>query len=183
MDMTTSPLWVLTGERGIGKTTHCRTLVEQARAAGWDVAGLLSPAVFENGIKTGILAENLRTGETHPLAIAASAFNSPLSTFHLSLGTWLFDPSVIAWGNQILQSRLPCDLFIIDELGPLEFFRGEGWDNAFEDLRQVRYRPGVVVIRPECFDAFAKMGFSFQVAEAGNSHPPILTSYLNRAKS
>ncbi len=181
MDVTIPPLWVLTGERGIGKTTHCRALVEQARAAGWDVAGLFSPAVFENGVKTGILAQDLRTGESRPLAVLAT--QSPLPTYHLPLGQWLFDPSVIAWGNQILQSRLPCDLFIVDELGPLELFRGEGWVNAFDALCQVRYRLGIVVIRPECIDAFAKMGYSFQVAEAGSSHPPLLKSYLDRAKS
>jgi nucleoside-triphosphatase THEP1 len=182
MDMTTSPLWVLTGERGIGKTTHCRTLVEQARAAGWDVAGLLSPAIFENGVKTGILAQDLRTSESRPFA-SLSTFVPQSTTFTLSLGQWVFDPTVVDWGNQVLQSRQPCDLFIVDELGPLEFFRGEGWVNAFDALRQVSYRLGVVVIRPECIDAFAKMGFSFQVAEAGSSQPSLLTSYRAQAKS
>jgi hypothetical protein len=105
------------------------------------------------------------------------------SKFNLKLGQWLFDPTVVDWGNQVLQSRQPCDLFIIDELGPLEFFRGEGWISAFDALRQVRYRLGVVVIRPECIDTFSRMGFFFQVAEAGSLHPPLLTSYLNRAKS
>jgi len=175
--VTTPPLWVLTGERGVGKTTHCRVLVEQARASGWDVAGLLSPGRFKDGVKTGILTQNLRTGESRPFAVLA--IQSPLTTHHLPLGQWLFDPSVIAWGNQILQSRRPCDLFIIDELGPLEFFRGEGWINAFDALRQVPYRLGVVVIRPECIDAFAKMGFSFQIAQAGSSHPPLLKTHLD----
>lgn len=181
MDVTTPPLWVLTGGRGIGKTTQCRALVEQARATGWDVAGLLSPAIFENGVKTGILAQDLRTNESRTLAMLTT--QSPITNYHLPLGQWLFDPTAIAWGNQILQSRPPCDLFIVDEIGPLELLRGEGWVNAFDALHQVRYRLGVVVIRPECIDAFAKMGFSFQIAEAGVSHSPFLTSYLNRAKS
>ncbi len=181
MDVTTPPLWVLTGERGAGKTTHCRALVEQARAAGWDVAGLLSLAIFKGGVKTGILTQDLRTGEARPLAVLAT--QPPLTTHHLPLGQWHFDPSVIAWGNQILESRQPCDLFIVDELGPLEFFRGEGWVSAFDALRQVHYRLTVIVIRPECIDAFAKMGFSFQVAEAGSSQPSLLTSYLDQAKS
>ncbi len=183
MDVTDSSLWVLTGERGIGKTTHCRALADEARAAGWDVAGLLSPAIFENGIKTGIHVQNLRTGETRPLAIAShlplsTSHSEPLTTPHFQLGHWLFDPSALAWGNHILQSRQPCDLFIIDELGPLEFFRGEGWVNAFDALRQGRYRLGVVVIRPECLEAFSKMGFPFQVVEVGSSNLSSLASYL-----
>ena len=148
-----SELYLLTAARGAGKTTFCRALADQARAAGWDVAGLLSPAVFENGIKTGILAQNLRTNETRPLAISSSTSHSPLSTFHLSLGNWLFDPSIFTWGNQILETCLPCDLFIVDELGPLELIRAEGWVNALETLRQPTYRVGVVVIRPELVEA------------------------------
>lgn len=176
MDVTDSSLWVLTGERGIGKTTYCRALAGQARAANWKVAGLLSPAIFENGVKTGILAEDLRTGESRPLAVLAN--QSPVTNYQLPLGQWLFDPSGIAWGNQILQSRQPCDLFIIDELGPLEFFRNKGWVNAFDAVRQASYRLGVVVIRPECLEAFSMMGFSFQVVKVGVSNLPSLTSYL-----
>lgn len=172
---------VLTGKRGDGKTTFCSALAEQASVAGWKVTGLLSPAIFKDGMKTGILTQDLRTGETRPLAML-SALNVERSTFSLELGQWLFAPTVVDWGNQILQSRQPCDLFIIDELGPLEFYRGEGWVHAFDALRQVSYRLGVIVIRPECIDTFVKMGFSFQVAEAGSSHPPLLTSYLDQEK-
>lgn len=146
--METSPkLYALTAPSGAGKTAFCRALSEQARAAGWDVAGVLSPPVFENGIKTGILAENLRTGEARPLAIAISDLRP--STFDLELGTWLFDSSILSWGNQALKTCLPCDLFIVDEIGPLELLRGEGWINALGALRQPHYRVGLIVIRPE----------------------------------
>lgn len=176
-----SNILVLTGKRGDGKTTFCGALAEQAIVAGWNVAGLLSPGIFKDGVKTGILTQDLRTGEARPLAML-STLNVKRSTFKLELGQWLFDPTVVDWGNEILQSRQPCDLFIIDELGPLEFSRGEGWVNAFDALRQVRYRLGLVVIRPECIEAFAKLGFSFQVAEAGSSLPSLLTSYLGQEK-
>lgn len=153
MDMTTPLLWALTGERGAGKTTFCRALAERARAAGWDVAGLLSPGVFENGVKTGILVQDLRTGETHPLArvhpVPGLASAVQAENFSLAFGDWLFDPSAFAWGNQVLEASLPCDLLIVDELGPLELVRGEGWTSALAVLRQPRYRVGLVVVRPE----------------------------------
>jgi nucleoside-triphosphatase THEP1 len=151
-------LYLLTAPSGAGKTTFCAALAEQARAAGWDVAGVLSPPIFENGQKVGILVQNLRTGETRPLAIAyhlslstlhLSLSTLPLSTYHLPLGNWLFSPSALAWGNDLLASCLPTDLFIVDELGPLELIRGEGWVNALEALRSGRYKTGLVVIRPE----------------------------------
>ncbi len=140
-------LHLLTAEIGAGKTTFCAALAEQARAAGWDVAGILCPPVFENGIKTGIRAQNLRTKESRPLAVAAS-FDLRPSTFDLSLGNWFFDPAVIAWGNEILAAAPPCDLFLVDELGPLELMRGEGWFHAIEALRGQNYQVGVAVVRP-----------------------------------
>lgn len=137
-------IWLLTGPRGVGKTSFCRHFAELARAAGWDVAGLLSPAIFEAGVKTGILAEDLRTGEIRPLASAA--LHPP---FDLPLGNWFFDRAALEWGNRVLETCLPCGMFIVDELGPLELLRGEGWVSALTALRQLEYRLGLVVVRPE----------------------------------
>ncbi len=178
MDMTTPLLWALTGERGAGKTTFCRALAERARAAGWDVAGLLSPGVFENGVKTGVLAQALRTGETHPLARAHTAPGLASAAreegFSLAFGNWLFDPSGFAWGNQVLATCLPCDLLIVDELGPLELVRGEGWTSALTVLRQPRYRVGLVVVRPELVEVARRslpivrvMAFEARASSAG----------------
>jgi len=129
---------------GAGKTTLCRAIAAQARAAGWDVAGLLSPAAFEGRSKIGILAEDLRTGETRPLARV-----TPHPDFDLQIGNWYFNRASLAWGNRVFEASLPCDLLIVDELGPLELLRGEGWLAAITALRQGSYRLGLVVIRPE----------------------------------
>lgn len=147
-------LYLLTAPSGAGKTTFCAALADQARAAGWDVAGILSPPVFENDVKTGILAQNLRTRETRPLAQALPSHpGRGAGGEGLPLGQWLFDPSTLAWGNEILAAVLPCDLFIVDELGPLELIRGEGWMNALEALRQGTYKIGVAVVRPHLLEA------------------------------
>ena len=163
-------LYLLTAPSGAGKTTFCAALADQARAAGWDVAGLLSPPVFENGQKVGILAQNLRSGETRPLA-QLSTFHPPLSTFHFPLGQWLFSPSALAWGNDLLVSCLPADLFIVDELGPLELIRGEGWVNALEALRSRRYKIGLVVIRPELVETGRNMLPTDEIILLNSSFP------------
>lgn len=147
-------LYLLSAPSGAGKTAFCAALAEQARAAGWDVAGVLCPPVFENGVKTGILAQNLRTRATRPLAISNAQL--PISNYQLPLGQWLFSPSALAWGNEIFASSLPCDLFIVDELGPLELIRGEGWQNALQALRQGTYKIGVAVVRSSLLEAAQK---------------------------
>ncbi|MBN1451592.1 MAG: hypothetical protein JW963_11305 [Anaerolineales bacterium] len=156
MDVRNSRLWLLTGASGAGKTAFCRRLVEEAYQKKWTVAGLLSPAVFENNHKTGILAQDLRTGESRPLA--RNAFvptshallrNIPAPPASFSFGTWIFHSPTIAWGNQRLAAKTTCDLFIVDEIGPIELLRGEGWIASLDALRQPFYRLGIVVIRPE----------------------------------
>jgi nucleoside-triphosphatase len=144
MDMTAPRLWTLTGPRGVGKTTFCRLLAGYARTAGWDVAGLISPTIVEEGLKTGILAEDLRIKEQRPMASVSS--HPP---FDLQLGKWFFDCAALDWGNHVLENCLPCDLLIVDELGPLELLRGEGWTAALSVLRQPTYRLGLIVVRPE----------------------------------
>lgn len=141
------PLWMLSGQRWAGKTIFCRALAAYARAQGWDAAGLLSPAVFDGELKTGILAEDVRTGETRSLASS-----TPHSSFDLRQGNWYFDRSSLAWGSHILESSLPCDLLIVDELGPLELTRQMGWQTALDVLRREQYRLALVVIRPELQD-------------------------------
>ncbi len=138
---------IFTGGRRAGKTRACQRLVEQARQKGWKIDGVLCPAVFENGVKTAIDMLELRTGKLQHLARHENRQTGFEVTDH-----WNFDADVLDEGNEILGSAGQCDLLIVDELGPLEFTRGEGWVKAFETLRRGEYRRAVVVIRPELLD-------------------------------
>ncbi|HSQ16763.1 MAG TPA: nucleoside-triphosphatase [Anaerolineales bacterium] len=142
--MSTPRLWMVSGEREVGKSTFCRALAAHARQFGWDVAGLFCPAVFEGGQKTGILAEAVRTGEARLLA--STHRRTPAD---LRLGQWYFDHGVLDWGDQVIASSPPCDLLIIDELGPLELVHQAGWWSALGILGSSPYQVGLVVVRPE----------------------------------
>jgi len=140
-------IWIVTGWRGSGKTTFCQEMLLSARAAGWDTAGLLSPAVFQDAVKESIWAEDIRSSEKHLLAAA-----HPQTESDLAFGDWYFNRKTLAWGNQVLKSSVPCDLLVIDELGPLEFKLSLGWVSALDVIHSRQFRLGLVVIRPELFD-------------------------------
>ena len=138
-------LFLVTGSRGAGKTTFCSHLAQAAREAGWHPAGLISRPVFEGPRRTAIDAEDVRTGETRRLAAVAAPGDA------VTPGTkqWLFDPQALEWGNQVLAASTPCDLLVIDELGPLELERGQGWQAGLTAVDSQQYAIALVVIRVE----------------------------------
>jgi hypothetical protein len=48
---------------------------------------------------------------------------------------------------------VPCGLLVVDELGPLEFERAQGWLSGLTALDSGEYELGLVVIRPELMGA------------------------------
>lgn len=155
-----SQIWVVTGGRGVGKTTWCQRAVNGYRQGGLTVGGLLSPGRFDGRQKTGFFAVDLASRASH---LAASALPGEIDG--LRLGPWTFDPGIFTWGNACLAQAATADVLVIDELGPLEFERQTGWLASFDVLRGRQYRLALVVIRPECLEAFSKLGFAFQVKE------------------
>jgi len=145
-------LWIVTGWRGSGKTTFCREMLQTACLAGWDAAGLLSPAVFKDGFKYSIYAEEIRSGEKRLLAAT-----HPQTETDLAFGDWFFNRKTLKWGNQMLQSSVPCDLLVIDELGPLEFNLSIGWMTALDVIKTAQFRLALVVVRPELLESAQSM--------------------------
>jgi nucleoside-triphosphatase len=137
-------LAILTGPSGCGKTTLCREIADAVRRAGRDVTGVLCPAVFAGPRKVGIEAVDLRTGEVRALA----RLRAPGRTAPLERGNWAFDEAVLAWGNAVLGRATPCDLLIVDELGPLELDEGRGWSAGLGAVDSAAYGAALVVVRP-----------------------------------
>jgi nucleoside-triphosphatase THEP1 len=156
---------LLTGDRGSGKTTACRKLQARAQASGLDCAGIVCPAVFQRGAKVGIDVEDVRTGERRQLA---SMDGRPA---RLRLGPFRFDEGSLAWGARQLEIACPCDVLIVDEIGPLEIERGEGWTNALDILAGAEYGLAVVVVRPSLLSGLRERLGSLVTAVVACSSP------------
>jgi nucleoside-triphosphatase THEP1 len=143
-------LLIVTGEIGAGKTTWTRQFIDYARTQAATVSGLLSPAIFENGVKTGIGLLNVTTGEQRQLAwLRTDDNNDDIATIR-----WRFDPAVLAWGDAVLRNITSTDILVIDEIGPLELERGAGWQSALKLLDVGKsYSAACVVIRPSLIPA------------------------------
>lgn len=139
---------VLSGEPDSGKTTICARVVALARARGLEVAGVLTPPRLAGGCKVGLDVEEIRTGQRRPLAEGIGPTDGPATE------CWRFHPDGLAWGTEILCLATPCDLLVIDELGPLELVRNQGWTIGFDLLRASRYRLALVVVRTALLSRF-----------------------------
>jgi nucleoside-triphosphatase len=146
-----SKIIVVTGPFACGKTALCLRLAEEARAGRLVVCGILSLPRLVDGVKVGIDLLDVGSGARCSLAEAHAQTNGPRTA------SWRFHSGTLAWGSDILRHATPCDLLLIDELGPLELVRGEGWSEAIEMLRSGGYRWAVVVVRPGLVDRFLQL--------------------------
>ena len=135
----TAQIVILTGERGAGKSTVCRQAADIAASKQYPCRGIItlrrSPDILD--------ALDVRSGQVRRLTDASERDTA------LSLGRYRFDPAAFGWGNDVLASALPCDLLVVDELGPLEFERGQGWMAAFDALVAGSFSLAIVVVRPD----------------------------------
>lgn len=137
---------LLTGERETGKTHLCKRVVEEAQRRGFSCTGVLSPGLFESREKVGISLVDVASGEARPLATADEVRHG------VRWGRYRFVPSSLAWGGGLLATATPCDLLVVDELGPLELETGQGLVKALDVLAQGGFYLALVVVRPALLD-------------------------------
>ena len=159
-------LILVTGPSGSDKTRWCLALADYASILGIHAGGLVSPAVFEGGLKVGIDLLDLRSGAQRRLAVRRGESDDGQST-----ADWRFDDETLAWGNAILAGSRSCQLFVLDELGPLELERGVGLTNGLSVVAARRYHLACVVVRPSLLDVAQSLWPWGEVLHIHSKHP------------
>jgi nucleoside-triphosphatase THEP1 len=128
--------------RGVGKSTVCSKTVALAQAHDHNCGGVLT--LSQPGEARDVL--DVRTGHVRRMTLQSDASGADYAVVQ---GRFRFDPETLTWGNETLAHAPPCDLLVVDELGPLEIERGKGWQKAFDVLRGNDFTLALVVVRPE----------------------------------
>jgi nucleoside-triphosphatase THEP1 len=168
---------LLTGNRQIGKSTACFRLADMLRQTDLKVSGLLTQRTGEHDLRV----TELLSGETYPLTLPANSDTGSV------VGHFRFASEAIARSEKALDTCFPTQIFILDEIGPLELIYGQGWARALKLLRRFNYRVAFVVVRPELVvRAICQLPVSFYAvihitAEIRNSVPAALLAIATDA--
>lgn len=146
--MTKGEIAILCGSSGSGKTTALLHLLEYLIPAAPVCRGILCPPVFQEDSKIGIDLLDVSNRKTARLAEVNQTSETSLATHG-----WKLDPQTVHMGNEILRHSVPCDLLFVDELGPLEYERGEGLMEGFPAINSRNYQLAFVTIRPSLLSA------------------------------
>jgi nucleoside-triphosphatase THEP1 len=161
---------ILTGERGVGKTTLC---LELARGRA-EFLGIVSPAIFDDsGAKVGFSALCLETGERWDLGRSDIPLDGP------RYGKYSFSAAGFARAIECLERalRLPDRVVVLDEIGPLEMQHHGGFAPALGRLGTAHRL--LLVTRPG-FGPTLAAGYPSHLAAAFDLHAGDATSLSMR---
>jgi len=131
-------IMLVTGERQVGKTTALKLALTIIRQAGVSVSGLLTQRTGPHDLEV----RELRTESVYKLTDPFDASSaSPLNYFKMN-------SAAMARSARALAGSFPTQVFVLDEMGPLELKHRQGWVDVLALLARETYAFAVVVVRP-----------------------------------
>ena len=134
---------IVTGAKGIGKTTVCRKLIKLVRNRGYACGGILTYKAADKGITI----EDIQSGEKETLASINNVYHGPRTA------KYFFKPEGIDFGIQAIDKGTSAAILVVDEIGHLEL-RGEGFVKVRELIKAGKVKDCILVIRKELLPAF-----------------------------
>jgi len=141
---------LLSGNVGSGKSNILKALVEGLHKDDRRVAGILSPAVLQDGRRIGYDLVDISTGLRMELSRIAE---KPQQAGHPSVGNFTFSPEGLRAGQEALsvQASAMADVIVVDEVGPWEL-RDQGWAGQLYELTLETETPMIWVVRFDIVD-------------------------------
>ncbi len=112
-------LYIITGERGSGKTRLLAEFANYAISEGIFAAGIYTTAIELDGERNGYMLNDIRSGKRRLLCTTEEETK-------ITSGKYFFYDGAIEFGRNCLYEAEDADLIIVDEAGPLEL-KGGGW--------------------------------------------------------
>jgi nucleoside-triphosphatase THEP1 len=132
-------VYILTGVIQSGKTTLLKQLVRLLKQKGINVRGHLSEAVHQNNEKIGYDLLDIKDGTFFPFLRMEGDEDWE------RIGHYFFMPLSLKKAEAILLGDPDAEVFIVDEIGPLEL-KGKGlWPALMEKLAQSSAKILIVV--------------------------------------
>ena len=141
----------LVGERGIGKTSLLLALIAAFQNRNLQIAGVISPGIFEGSRKVAIELIDLTSRESRLLARLTEEEETGLR-----FGDWSFFEETLAWGNQRLSHHVPADVLILDEIGPLELDLNQGLQAGLDWMAEGGFQLCLTSLRSRCAESIQR---------------------------
>jgi len=141
-DALRSPLVIITGAIGQGKSTFTAGVVESLISGGMKISGFLAVGVQTEGRRIGFDLVDPVTGRRTELCRETGSAES------MRVGKYFFSAEGLSMGFELLdpEKTSGVSLILIDEVGPLEL-NGKGWAPAIERLCERVNLPLLWVVR------------------------------------
>jgi nucleoside-triphosphatase THEP1 len=157
------PIFVLSGPRGVGKSSVCGHVAAEVSRRGFRVGGIVTERSEASSVflaetdsrhlvdlSTGErISFGRRAGEDAPGAWAPAGPDPAFPLGDELTPGWEFGGQTFQFGERAIVSAADADFLVVDELGPLELRGGRGWAAAVPVLRTGEFAAALVVCRTE----------------------------------
>lgn len=143
-----SPVYIITGDPGEGKTTFLIDMVASLKRNDMRICGFVAPGYFREGVRSGFSLTDLEAGATQELC---SSIPAPGSEKH---GRFYFHKAGLEFGyRSLVPALIPgnADLAVIDEVGWFEL-NGSVWSACLDTLVNSFHPPMLWTVRRTLID-------------------------------
>jgi nucleoside-triphosphatase len=160
---------LVTGDTGDGKSTLLAELAILFKNRGIQAGGIISPAVFENGVKSGYELINVATSQKTRLSKTQKGDGL------VNVGRFYFFDDGIRFGKVALTvlNNQNSQIVFIDEIGAWEL-QGQGWAESLNELILRCDMPVILAVNTKLVD---------QVIESWQLHEPLIIEAKNTSSA